>query len=258
MARRAGKPSKSEQRARRADSLDPRTFQTFVAEAASAKQELDDANMAHAGAWKKADALGIHAQAAKLYCRLDKMEATKRADFLRAFDQYREWAGHWVAQPDMLEDDGAAETAGAAGPDDQVDEERDEGGAAETPIGEPARETEPLAAAEPIAAEPEAADWGEDRAAEASAELETAGYTFAAGKQAGHDGAEAGANPHPETSPSHPIWLRGHAQGVKEREEAAAAPATDADQDEARNEAASNGRRRRRARGGDDAGVPLH
>src|SRR4051812_26189062 len=97
------KSSKAEQRRQRAHGLDRDTYMDFMAGVAEKKQELDDAQTSHAGAWKKAEPLGVHPDVAKLFGKLDRMEDTKRNDYLRAFDTYRPWYEHWHAQPDMFE-----------------------------------------------------------------------------------------------------------------------------------------------------------
>lgn len=218
MARGRRRSSKAEDKAARARQLDSGTFHNFITDISAAKQELDDANMAHAGAFKKADALGIHGQAAKLYLRLDKMETTKRTDFLRSFDQYREWAEHWTEQPDILDEDAAGEAAAAA------TKAETEGDIAREPPA--ADETSGVAAAAEadVAADKPEADWGDEQpTVEATADLDTAGFTFSAGRTAGLEGKQPTDNPHPMTSPSGPIWERGRMQGAKDKAEADAA-----------------------------------
>lgn len=195
--------------------LDRDTFMRFIGDAAAAKQELDDAATAHAGVWKKTETYGIHKEAAKLFAKLDRMEDTKRADYLRAFDLYRGWAP-WSAQPDMFEDQPA--TPGAA----QREDDRD--GIGEAEVVEPAlteyldRVAEPTERETPVEVEAEGAeDEGELQPTE---DLTGAGYVFADGKQAALEGRPADTNPHAEASAAHPIWARGHAQGTREREEA--------------------------------------
>jgi hypothetical protein len=207
----AKKSKKAEARAAAGRVLDSRTFHRFIGDVAALKQELDDAGTAHASGWKKADPLGIHPEAAKLYCRLDKMEDTKRADFLRAFDRYREWSD-WAIQPDMFDDESVMAGAMAREADgDGTDEapERSERAPAEPgplPVTEEALKVD--------------ADLGEETAVEATEELAGAGFIFADGKQAALDGREAEVNPHAEGATAHSIWARGHARGVADKAEA--------------------------------------
>lgn len=65
-----------------------------------------------------------------------------------------------------------------------------------------------------------AADWdGTDRSAGSDDEMDGAGFTFAAGRQAAIDGEDRGANPHPETVASHGLWDKGWVRGNDERDE---------------------------------------
>jgi hypothetical protein len=193
-----------------AGSLTRDQFMTFHADVAEARQELDDAGTSHAGVWKKADPLGVHPKVAKVCFSIEKMEDTKRRDWLRAFDQYREWFG-WNAQPDIFEQ--RVEPAR-----EPVSGERGKGDGDDDSAGQPA---EPTPEREPLPDNVEVeADVGEETTAEATEELSGAGYTFAAGRQAALEGDAAETNPHPETSPSHPIWVRGHAQGLRDKEAA--------------------------------------
>lgn len=219
-------------KSREVGALDRETFYTFIGDVARAKQRLDDANMSHAGIWKKAEPYGVHSQAAKLFCRLNRMEDTKRADLLRAFDTYRSWAEHWAVQADLLAEDGAEDgddlqdDAGEQAGDDRGDD-RDP-----TPI-----DREPALLAESEEGTPEVeAEIGEESVTEATEELAGAGYTFAAGRYAALTGEDAETNPHPEGSLPHSIWSRGYAAGVllKDGGDEPAAPP-------------SNGRRRRAA-----------
>jgi hypothetical protein len=213
--------------------LEADTFRRFVRTVGTARSRLNDANMTHAGEWKKAEPLGIHPQAAKLFCRLDDMEDTKRKDFLRAFDTYREWAD-WAAQGDMFEEETEGTADAAAEPP-----EGDGEGAGDDTGREP---SEPLPEREPLPDNVEVeADHGEDTSAEATEELANAGYTFADGRQAAIEGRAAEGNPHPETSPAYPIWARGHAQGLRDHEE------TSADETDSGVVPLNGGRRSRRA-----------
>lgn len=209
--------------------LDRDTFFHFVGHVNAAKQKLDDAAMAHAGEWKKADPYGIHAQAAKLFCRLDKMEELKRGDFLRAFDKYRDWSD-WDAQADLVdaveEDIEAQERAEREG-----DDENDES-------GEPSREPATIAADKESPVPEVEADEGVDSAAEVTEELARAGFLFADGKSAALNGEALETNPHPQDGTAHGIWSRGHAQGLREIAEREAAT-------EAAEAAPVNGRRGR-------------
>lgn len=229
-----GKSTKAAGRRERAGRLDQDTFNHFGREVKAAKQELNDATMAHAGVWKNAEPRGIHPAAAKLYLKLDDMEDTKRADFLRAFDLYRRWADHWRVQADILEEEASTEAAAAER------DERDQREAEEAPLDFSEREpAEPQPIPEPAAPEVEA-DLGEEGAAEATEELAAAGFIFADGRSAAIEGQDVDANPHPEGTAAHPIWARGHAQGTRDKAEAEN-PETDA------GVVPLNGRRSRRA-----------
>lgn len=226
--------------------LQPDTFHRFIRTVSAAKQKLSDANMAHAGEWKKAEPLGIHPQAAKLYCRLDDMEETKRRDFLRAFDQYREWAD-WRAQPDMFDDQPDAGDrppvelveAPLIGEDEREDADRTE---AERP-----------ATAEDAAAGDVEADGVEDEAA--ADQLAGAGFVFADGKAAALDGRPVDDNPHPADAPTHSIWSRGHAQGLRDKEAGERAEAAVSTSDD---EATPPTRRRGRPRAESEASALVH
>jgi hypothetical protein len=198
--------------------LDQSTFFRFISGVKTVKQDLDDAAMAHAAEWKKAEPLGIHSAAAKLFAQLDRMEDLKRADFLRAFDRYRNWAA-WNAQSDLLETTETAAEVGSADRDYEDEERADhaDADASEHTEREPAAVQEPLAEVE--------ADLGEDTAAEATEELAGAGFVFADGKEAALSGQAVETNPHSEGSPSHSIWTRGHAQGLRDKDAAAEAEA---------------------------------
>ena len=68
-----------------------------------AKQEMDDCRMAHAEIYGEAKEDGFHNGALKLALKLKNQEATKTADFLRAFEQYCHILGV-NAQMDMLDE----------------------------------------------------------------------------------------------------------------------------------------------------------
>ncbi len=224
-----GKPSKAEQLRERSKGLQAHQFHRFLDEVSTKRQELSDANTEHASAWKQADVLGIHPRAAKQIARLDKMDAVKRADELRSFDQMRGFmAERWGAEPDLYEQlppatplEAAIERSGTG--DDDNDASRSLGdlvnhlveGAASEDATKPAYDITPppdlTGASDAAALE---ADWGEDGADATSPELDNAGCTFANGRAAGRDGKGPDANPHATNSPSHAIWERGRAQGV--------------------------------------------
>jgi uncharacterized protein (UPF0335 family) len=219
-----GKPNKAEQLRERSKGLQAHQFHRFLDEVSAKRQELNDANTEHASAWKQADALGIHPRAAKQIARLDKMDALKRQDELRSFDQMRGFmAERWGAEPDIYEQPPATPLEAAI-------EERSGGGDDDPPslgdlvnhlVEDAANEDGPKPAYD-VASPPDLpgpdvaleADWGEDGADAASPELDNAGYTFANGRAAGRDGKGPEANPHAATSPSHAIWERGRAQGA--------------------------------------------
>ena len=66
-------------------------YRRFMSSVDATKQELDEARMDNANAWKQADELNVHPTVAKLVLKLRKMSEVKRGDYLRAFDMYREW-----------------------------------------------------------------------------------------------------------------------------------------------------------------------
>ncbi len=224
------KPSKAEQLRERSKGLQSRQFFDFLDEVSTKRQDLADANTEHASAWKKADALGIHPRAAKQIARLDKMDAVKRADELRSFDQMRAWmAERWGGQPDLYEQEQAATPLEEA--IDRTSSTGDDAQALGEVVGQLAGEVGEDAGPKPlydVASPPDLpgqqaeangapeADWGEDGDAGASPELDNAGYTFANGRTAGQQGHGAEMNPHPATSPSHVIWERGRVQGAKD------------------------------------------
>jgi len=202
--------AKGKKKQRQARGVSQEVFNGFIASVASTKQDVDDATTANAGAWKKADTLGIHPEAAKLYLRLDRMEDLKRADFLRSFDIYRGWAD-WSAQVDMFEQQEDRDPAPSAPPLRLVDAESGE------PIegGETGGESGPIVTSEELLEQQKLdADVGEENPIQSTEDLENAGYTFGAGKQAAIEGEPVEANPHPEHSPSHALWARGHAVGM--------------------------------------------
>lgn len=246
-----GKANKADQRRQKAHGLDRETFEGFIATVKDARQELDDANMAHAGAWKKADALGIHPGAAKLFCKLDKMEDAKRSDFLRSFDHYRKWVD-WDAQPDLWDDQPAnAPPATDAEQDDGGDADEHEPGldlTESTP-----RKPTPLPDTDTVLQEQEEEDPVDDTPAEATEELTNGGYTFAAGRSTAMSGNGADFNPHPKGTPSHDMWARGHAQGLADK--AAEDEAGEQDDDSA-DEAPST--RRGRSRRASAASASVH
>lgn len=184
-------------------------FNRFMAGVAATKQDCDDANMANAAEWKKADQNGINKWAAKVVQKLDKMESTKRDAAWRALKLYGGYRGHFD-QADLFEEPTEPAAATAAQPD------LVEADAEEREPAEPREPAEATARPEPEPVPEVEADEGEETTAEATEELAGAGFTFAAGKQAAMQGEPADTNPHPDNTPSHPIWARGHAQGLKE------------------------------------------
>jgi hypothetical protein len=231
MARRSSAATK---RATAADNLTEDQFLDFLDDVANAKQAIDDANMSNANAWKKADKLGIHSQAAKLVQRLRKMEPLKRADFLRSFDKYRPWAG-LDEQPDMLDrlveqdNEPAAPVAAAPASEPEAEAEDDAAGdgTAAAPRGDGEKEDKP------------ATDWGAGLADASDAELEDAGHIFNSGLEAGRGEHGPEKNPHADGSTKALMWERGRAKGAAE---AAAGGATVVPLDQA-------GKRGRRANG---------
>lgn len=228
---------KAEDRKARASRLTAKQFKSFIGSVGELRQDLDDASMAHAAEFKKADSLGIHKAASALVMKLDKMEAAKRADFLRSFDTYRDWMEEWDAQADLLEQDD--ESSGE-------DEGGEGGGYCDTsnppPIGEPTR-AEPEAPVQQVDA-----DQGEETGSGPVEDLEKAGYIFATGKAAGLAGEdlEAGAPDQKQQPAAYASYSRGHALGVQQRENPPAA-----DDDEVPKKKGS--RRRKKP----DEGAPL-
>ena len=207
------KTSKTDQKRASQSRLTREEFFSIMGGIRAARQELDDANMNHAGLYKSAEAQGVHNAAAKLFLTLNKMEPTKRTDFLRAFDRYRSWS-NWGAQLELLQEDEQAEPAepeeaktGAG----EGEEERDPVVAELVP---------PIAAAEPAEEEVEGPDahWGEEQSLTDDPTLEGAGFTFAAGEEAGIKGYLAEANPHAHDSAAHGVWEKGRAKGESQRE----------------------------------------
>ena len=94
----------------------PDEFTTHVRMLQQARQNLDDINAENASAWKSAKKAGIHNEAMKLCLKLKKQEATKTADFLRAFDAYVDTFG-LRTQSDLLDQQQAQETDNAANAD---------------------------------------------------------------------------------------------------------------------------------------------
>lgn len=213
------KGDKAKQRQQRSRGLERDKFDGFINSVASARQKLTDANMAHAGEWKNADALGIHRQAAKLYLHIDTMGDTKRADFLRNFDRYRKWSD-WDDQPDMLDQADEAESTTEREQPPLVampgigDDEREPSEPApldfedKPPVESPPKLEEPEVEADPV----------DETAAQVTEEMAGAGFTFADGKDAAIKGRPADSNPHIGGSPSHSIWVRGYEQGVRDRD----------------------------------------
>lgn len=205
---------KAEERKARASRLTVQQFKSFLGSVGELRQDLDDAAMAHAAEFKKADSLGIHKAASALVMKLDKMEPAKRADFLRSFDQYRDWMEEWDAQPDLLEqNDEDDESAGdEAGEEDGAGEDGGYGDA-----GDPPPITEPTPRAEADAPVLVDADQGDTLNAPI-VQLEDAGYIFATGKEAGLEGKQATDNPHRETDAAYAVWERGRALGAQHRD----------------------------------------
>jgi hypothetical protein len=208
-----GKSKKAAERARIASRLTPEMFKKFLVEVADKRQDLDDAAMAHAAEFKHADSLGIHRGAAKLTIQLDRYEPAKRADFLRSFDQMRDWMEHWDAQPDLLEQE--TESDGEDGGDGDLESEGAifEGAGDGSGYGETTTAETTDAAEETIVVD---ADPGEDDALVVDEPLDEAGYTFACGKKAGLEGKQPEDNPETDKRlKAHNIWERGRALGER-------------------------------------------
>lgn len=200
-------------------------FEGFTRNIKRLKQELADSTTAHAAAWKDADPMGIHPKAAKLFLDLDRMEDTKREDFLRSFDRYRAWAG-WGAQPDMFEQpeepaDEPLPFQAAAPPTPEHDTEGLGEGAGEE-SGDLIDEVEEVEAAETGVD----ADGEEDEGdTEVTEDPMQGPKEFEAGREAAKSGAEAEENPHPAGTSLSLAWANGHKQGLRDKafeEEAAA------------------------------------
>lgn len=180
----------------------------------ASKAKVDDANMAHAGLFKKFETIGIHTKAFKAILRLYRMEPSARADELRAFDQYRSLITEFDDQPDLLEEPTvivASEPVGAGDVLDVVSDIIRE--AVSVQIGDKT-EAEPKTNYEP------AVNLDGD-------DFDQAGHVFNAGKTAGATGVDASENPYAEDTPSFPVWATGHAAGVKQRAAASAGPVVD-------------------------------
>ena len=209
------------------------TFIEFLETIDGYKQKLSDAQMANASAWKKAESLGIHTEAAKSIQKLDKMSTEKRTDFLRAFDRMRIFMG-WDAQLDLLEqvsDDASAadeerdmdEATSEQPPFDSDDEDAAERGPSELSFDDGDERVEGDPMLEETAQEWDAAD-GDEQDVDM---LDSAGLTFALGKEVGLVGGQPDQNPNEPGSQAAEIWERGRAIGVKERAQAEASAVAD-------------------------------
>lgn len=73
--------------------IDEKKVKQFASSIGAARQDLDDATMAHAEEWKAAEEAGIHRAALKHVLRLKKQDAAKSRDFQTHFDAYADILG---------------------------------------------------------------------------------------------------------------------------------------------------------------------
>lgn len=238
---------------------DPDTIRRWDGDIRNAEQRRDDGAMAVAGLFKQAERVGVHREAFKFARKLSKMSREKMRDFWRAAGLYVPiLCDEHLAQADIFEEADARQQEGAAeagGHDSDADAEGEQD---EAPFDTAA--PEPVEA-ETVAGAPDA-DWGESlTTAGDDPALDSAGYTFEAGRQAGLRGEAADACPHEAGTATAAIWERGRAKGSAEAEAAAAATedaATEPDDAVVEVEPEpARAPRRRRVAGGDNV-VPLH
>jgi hypothetical protein len=206
--------------------VDNDAFLRFLGDASAAAQGVSDANNRNMEVWKRTDAMNIHRAAAKDTLRLSKMDPSKRADYLRAFDRYREMAGLDARQQDLLDPDmdhpeilAKARTAGAeafrvghpidsnpggtparaASWESGFKEAAEIAKHAKAPVGTDAKEPAKVFGDGDDADD----DFGADE-------------VFGAGKRAGLAGKNASTNPNPEGSPAFRKWYDGWQAGQAE------------------------------------------
>lgn len=195
------------------------TFHKFLTAITNTKQKVSDATTAHASEFKRCDALQIHPEALKPIQKLDRMSEEKRGNLLQAFDRYRTWMT-WDAQLDLLEaadeHDGADMTDADDHYDGALQSGDDEEETERAPAGLTFASAEPREEIDPMLEETAKA-WENIPANEGSdSDYDEAGFTFAAGRQAGSAGESVTTNPHPEGGSSHDTWLRGYRIGAKD------------------------------------------
>lgn len=195
--------------------LEKATWLRFSVDINEKKSKLDTASMEHAGVWKKADPLNIHAGAAKFILRLSKMEDSKRMDFWRSVKVLVGFMG-WEDQMDMLEKvlEVGESLPMAIGQVNEVEVIAEDDTAAREALNPricgDVQEEAPIHEVAKASLDDE--------------EFDKAGHVFTAGQEAGMSGTEADANPYAEGTPSNPVWENGRIKGAKQRAAAAEGP----------------------------------
>lgn len=184
-------------------------FHRFMAEAGPLRQKSVDANMAYAGHFGKAEVLGIHAQAFKLVQRLDKMDASKRSDFLANFNKMCSFMERWGDQPDLLADEVEPTGRDMDEPLPRMPEPAPVDAAPKPKLTGAAKK---LAEAAAKAPEYDPAKQAADNAA-----LDQAGPIMAAGRKSGLQGIGRDKNPHEPGSISFGHWDKAWEQGDRQR-----------------------------------------
>ncbi len=177
-------------------------LETRLAEIRRCKQVQGDSNTAHASAWKALGDAGANADAWKALIRLERMEVTRRAAFLAAFDAGRRFLNLDAQMEFPLE----------------VREESMESEGALEPLGEVLAEAEAAVAAEGggevVGDADEVAPWAPAEVKPDDPALDKGGDHFSAGRLAGMDGAASSDNPHKRSSGAWGLWEAGRQKGL--------------------------------------------
>lgn len=180
-------------------------FDRIIKSLQSTQQKAADATTENASEWKGAKDAGVNNKALKLCLSLDRMADDKRADFLKAFDAYRnDYFIWWNNQPDMFEQPAAR--AAAEQDDDGLDE-----GEEELPLAaDDGDETGATRGEVEDVADGPGADWAADPVNMAEdAQFDGYGFAFNDGKHAGIAGVGPEANPHDAGSIQADAWEKG-------------------------------------------------